>query len=901
MSQAGGEKRSPEETRLKKLKKMKTALNITSFWLKLLAVLSLLLVSFFTTAQAIQIPFTTLDSTTTSPIEYAMVVATDTTSGRMVFDRTDASGSVTLQLQANTYYHIEANSLGYAPYQGILLLTEAPKAPITIVMRQRVANLSEIVVRDTLPPISYRPDTVTYNAKAFYTGQERKLKDLIEKMPGLEIDEDLKVTYRGQDVSTLLVEGKPFFGGDGELALKGLPANAVGRVQVLEDYKPLGFTLDPGARKQRALNIIIREEKNNVYFGELMAGAGGPSRHLAQADVFRFNRRTNNYLFAGSNNVERELLSFRSMMRLIGGDQLFNEGGFRELSNLSLRLSPPLYARDGKNQLLAFGSNHDVSKRSTLDTYVLLPRKIWSASQRTSSIFQTTNLTETTERGSNVRQQFGMLRATLTTKLPKQLVIRTTAQLHGTDEQRIKAENYRSNLGNRDTENQRSIKEYEGQLKANLVKRYETGNLFKINTSGRRQREQENLLLTSDTTFLGSLLSFTEEAPFAFQQENIPVRTDYHVDYRYHYRLSRKVFLEHGSSWSRTAQRQAITPSSLPTVNRNTAYRILSTDIGAVVKWKEADAVVRLGLDRPQGFDSSQRVFSSSYLLPEARLKFRSGPGSNVEVNWTSKTIAPGLNTLTAGPLVTSFTSYQFGLDSPRPTVDHSASLNYRFYNPIKGFGYNFSGSFGQQGGPSIISLLDVVGVDRSISFLAVDTPGRSWSLLAGLRRDIKASKLQLTGSWRNRQQLTLIGEEVIVSPVTTALLRGRLQHKFGENIRLKWRILVSQSTFGAVERGAIYNGSLTSDISYNLGNWTAAVDASGQLFDATATASFAGRIQGTVRYLLDDSPWAFEVKYSTPLGGQEYRNFRQSDLFFTSTDTQVFVAFISANVAYQF
>lgn len=832
-----------------------------------------------------------------------MVVATDTASGRMVFDRTDAAGAVTLTLQAGVYYRIEANSLGYAPYRGSLRLTEAPTSPIALTLSKRVANLAEIVVRDTLPPISYRPDTVTYNAKAFYTGEERKLKDLIEKMPGLDVDENLNVTYRGQDVSTLLVEGKPFFGGDGELALKGLPAGAVGRVQVLEDYKPLGFTLDPGARKRRALNIIIREEKNNVYFGELMAGAGGPDRHLAQADVFRFNRRTNNYLFAGSNNVERELLSFRSMMRLIGGDQLFSGEGFRELSDLSLRLSPPRFAQDGKNQLAALGINQDVAKRSTLDLYGLFPRKVWSGQRTNTTVFRATGLEESSTSLQAVRQQFGMLRATLTTKLPKQLVIRSTVQLHGTAENRNIAEDYQSNLGNRTTSQERDLLNYEGQLSTSVVKRYEAGHLLKFNASARRQADQESLNLTSDTTFLGSLLSFTDdEVPPTFLQDNAPIRTNYTLNYRYHYRLSRKVYLEHGTAWQATRQRQTITSSRLPAANRTTDYRQLSTDVGSVMKWGETDAVIRLHLVQPYGLDGRQRVFSSSYLLPETRIKFRAGPGGNVEARWRSRAEAPELSLLTPGPLVNSFTSYQFGLDTPRPTLTHSANITYRYYNPIKGFGYDLTAGFGQQGGPSIISQLTVLGVDRRIGYLAVNTPGRSWNVVGGLRKDLTNGKLRLTGSYRNREQLTLVGEEVIISPVATARLRGSLSHEAGKNFDFKWWWWwADRSTFAAAERGALYNGSLTSEITYNLGPWSAKATTSGQLFDLTGAAAFAGRIQGNLRYLFDKSPWALELNCSSPIGGQAYRNFRQSDLFFNTTDTRVFVAFVSIGVAYQF
>lgn len=851
--------------------------------------------------QVTPLTFSIIDSLDGTPIEYAMVVATDTISGEIIFDRTDERGRAVLDLTPALVYQLMVNRLGYGTHTSELSLTTPPPRVISVPLTKRVLDLDEIIVRDTLPPISYRPDTVIYNAKAFYTGKERKLKDLIEKLPGLNIDENLRITYRGQDVNTLLVEGKPFFGGDGELALKGLPANAIGRIQVLEDYQPLGFTLDPGARKRRALNVIIREDRKNIFFGEVSMGGGAPSRHLAHADVFRFNRKTNNYLFGGSNNVNQELLSIQSIIRLMGGDNLLGGNGFQELSDLSLKLSPPRFAADGRNQLIALGVNQEVGQKSSLDVYALGPRKKWTSRQRTETLFPITGLEEDISSVLAARQQLGILRATLTTKLPQQLVIRTNAQFYGSQKTSLLTEDYRANFGNRVSSSQLDLNAYEGQLRSEVVKRSETGNILKLMAALGQQSDQEALGLSSDTTFLSSLFSLSAIEPTAFSQENNPIRRSFHAKYLYHHKLSRKVYLEQGVGWEHLQQRQTISSNLLPSAHRTVGFRRLATHFGSVVKLRETDIVFRLHLNQIRGVNEGERVSTNTYLLPEFRLKFRSGPGSTVEAAWKSVATLPNFSILSASPLVTSFTNYQFGLERPVAVPSHKATVEYRYYNPIKGCGYSFSGGFDQQGGPSVTPQLRVAGPDRQINFVVVDTPVRAWNMTAILHRDVGKNKFSLTTSYHNRQQLTVIAEQDVISPVTTASLQTTFRQYVSEQAKIRWWLQLDRSTFGAVEGSSIYNGNLNTETSYTAGRWSADLGISTQLFDATASANFSGRINGKLRYLMGNSPWAYGLTFEAPLGGKELQNFRQSDLFFSTTNTQVFVAFVAATIAYQF
>ena len=75
----------------------------------------------------------------------------------------------------------------------ITVSTRLPEATVT------ASRLSGIVVRG---------DTIEFNADFFSDGREHTLRDLIEKMPGLEVSDDGIATYQGRPVDRVLIDGQ---------------------------------------------------------------------------------------------------------------------------------------------------------------------------------------------------------------------------------------------------------------------------------------------------------------------------------------------------------------------------------------------------------------------------------------------------------------------------------------------------------------------------------------------------------------------------------------------------------------------------------------------------------------------------------------------------------------------
>ena len=91
--------------------------------------------------------------------------------------------------------------------------------------------LKEAVIEAQMAQVQVVDDTVAFNAEAFRVPEGSMLEELIRKLPGYEVGDDGTVTYNGQTVSKILVDGKEFFSNDKSIAMKNLPANMVKKIK----------------------------------------------------------------------------------------------------------------------------------------------------------------------------------------------------------------------------------------------------------------------------------------------------------------------------------------------------------------------------------------------------------------------------------------------------------------------------------------------------------------------------------------------------------------------------------------------------------------------------------------------------------------------------------------------
>ncbi|MDI9309059.1 MAG: carboxypeptidase-like regulatory domain-containing protein [Limnohabitans sp.] len=293
--------------------------------------LSLLLMCVFTTAFSQTIKYEGIVKDTTNvPLEMANVMAVNqATKAVDSYSITNDKGRFVLNLNVNATYNVRFSYLGLKP-KTIAVTTKTTDITQNVTLISDSKQLNEVeIVREM--PISVKGDTIIYKADAFKNGTERKLEDVLKKLPGVEVTKDGEIQVEGKKVQKVMVEGKDFFDGDTKIATKNIPADALDKIQVLRNYNEVSNLKGLENNEENvALNIKLKEGKKNFWFGDLTAGIGvghEEDRHLLNPKLFYYNPKYSINVIGNFNNIGELPLTAQDYFKFTGGFKNFMKKG----------------------------------------------------------------------------------------------------------------------------------------------------------------------------------------------------------------------------------------------------------------------------------------------------------------------------------------------------------------------------------------------------------------------------------------------------------------------------------------------------------------------------------------------------------------------------------------------
>lgn len=266
-----------------------------------------------------------------NPLEMANIMAINNGTKAMdSYGITNDKGKFQLTLKPNTSYIIKVSYLGMKSKE-FTLLTQSTNLVQNIVMDGAGIELEGVeIVREM--PVSIKGDTIVYNADSFKSGTEKKLEDVLKKLPGVEVNADGEIEVEGKKVSKLMVEGKDFFDGDTKLGVKNIPADAIDKVQVLRNYNEVGALKGlENDQDNVAMNIKLKEGKKNFWFGDVTAGTGVgevDSRYIINPKLFYYSPKYSINLITNFNNIGELPLTAQDYFKFTGGFRnMMKKGG----------------------------------------------------------------------------------------------------------------------------------------------------------------------------------------------------------------------------------------------------------------------------------------------------------------------------------------------------------------------------------------------------------------------------------------------------------------------------------------------------------------------------------------------------------------------------------------------
>lgn len=196
-----------------------------------------------------------------------------------------------------------ASFVGYKSYEKKILIPSSKKEldighanlPVSS------SELKEVVISSAPPPVRMKGDTLEFNADAFKLDPNAQTEDLLRVLPGITVWADGTITVNGREVSSVLVNGKPFFGGDTRVASQNIPKNVVDKIQVYQKNK----NPDKPTDSTTEINIRLKKGKEFGYFGKFSGGYGTNDRYESDGSLNLFNSRSQLGIAISSNNVNK--------------------------------------------------------------------------------------------------------------------------------------------------------------------------------------------------------------------------------------------------------------------------------------------------------------------------------------------------------------------------------------------------------------------------------------------------------------------------------------------------------------------------------------------------------------------------------------------------------------------
>lgn len=713
-------------------------------------------------------------------LEFANVLAIDTLSKKMTaFSVTNPQGTFKLSLEKGKVYNIKVSFIGFIPFEKTYEAKESNAVPFSIQLSADAQNLGDVEVVSEMP-VLIQGDTITYKTEIFTQGNERKLEDVLEDLPGFEVDEDGGVKIQGKSVDKVLVDGKEFFEGDTKLATKNLPANVVDKVQVLQNYNNISPLSGVNNSEQLALNIQLKEDKKNILFGDIRAGAGPEERYLGHVNSFFYNAKTNINLIADANNIGQLAFTMNDYFRFTGGFGSFARGAGSSFQISSNSLGIPMAERNNaqslKNELAALNYNFTPSNKWTISGFAIgssVDNTLGSISNRT-YILQPNANQEVLTSEQRVKSSSGLFKAGVKyTPNPNLQVdynaFGRLADIQNYDTQNSTFGNQSNNINGATTQEPYSI---EQQLRAFWAASEK--NIFSFEGSYQRQVQDPTYNLINSGQPFASIIPMTGNSPYDLTQLRETTTNKQEAAFNY-YRVLNKtnhINLKVGNTYSS----QSLNSSMFERADDGTINNFSETNLvnmvdytfedyyaGLLYKTKLGNLVLSPSLNLHRYLINAEQNntnggFDKTMLLPalNAKYNFRSSHSLNFTYNISAQ--FTDIQNYAEGLIVRSYNSLFRGNVNVMNSLYHTANLNYFNFNM-----YNFLNIYGglnyARRLDDVTNIVEFNNFERINSPTNINTANEVATGYANVEKRFDEFKISVNGNWSRNISNNIISD----------------------------------------------------------------------------------------------------------------------------------------------
>lgn len=285
------------------------------------------------------------------------------------FAITDAEGKYKLSVTLDSAY-IFARILGYEEKK--VFLKGAQNIDFQLIEQEY--NLAEIQVKAYKSGFTHKGDTLEYKTEVFTNGYEKNLKDVLSRLPGVDVSENGSITANGKTIDQFRLADDDFMNGNRNTALLGIDADMVGNVQLHTDKGEMGQEIS-------VLDVGIKAEYRQVWKGKAQVAGNFEKRYNTGFDFYHIGLRTKIFISAKAADINPSPLGLNDYFQMNGGPVNFLRSVIQKKT-----VVPAVFLSTDNNKkqahfLPSFNFSHQINSKSNISGYVLSNR---STAQRVS-------------------------------------------------------------------------------------------------------------------------------------------------------------------------------------------------------------------------------------------------------------------------------------------------------------------------------------------------------------------------------------------------------------------------------------------------------------------------------------------------------------------------------------
>ena len=243
---------------------------------------------------------------------------------------TDKEGRYLLEKITEGKFILAASSVGFKRVFGQSVDISSNNSSVTagtIILPVQAGSLQEVTVTAKKPFVETKIDKTIVNVDASPTSAGSTALDILEKSPGITVDNDGNISLRGKQGVIVMMDGKLTYLSATDLAnlLRNMPASALDQIEIMTNPS----SKYDASGNSGIINIKTKKGKNNGFNGNIMAGITtsffSPEESLyinpKTQNSINFNFRKNKINFFGNYNPN----ALRGMNRLTLDSKFFDD------------------------------------------------------------------------------------------------------------------------------------------------------------------------------------------------------------------------------------------------------------------------------------------------------------------------------------------------------------------------------------------------------------------------------------------------------------------------------------------------------------------------------------------------------------------------------------------------